>query len=155
MHIRYDLAQNQHLDLLMQLVSEFCEFDNHLFESDNARQAISDLINNEAYGRIWLVMAEDAPAGYVVITLGYSLEYHGRDAFVDEIFLREPYRGQGIGTQTFAFLEAECQKLGVNALHLEVMPENQKAYGFYCKLGYRDRQSALLTKWFKKAQAPL
>ena len=147
MNIRYDLAQAKHLDLLMQLVQEFCEFDGHSFEPDKARKAIGDLIANEIYGRIWLVMVEDTPAGYVALTLGYSLEYHGRDAFVDEIFLREPYRGKGIGTQTFAFLEAECQKFGVTALHLEVMPENRKAYDFYRKLGYRDRQSSLLTKW--------
>ncbi|MBE7384102.1 MAG: GNAT family N-acetyltransferase [Leptolyngbya sp. SIO1E4] len=147
MNARYKLAQLKDLDLLLQLVEEFYEFDHHSFDHDKAHKALSDLIKNEGYGRIWLILVGDRPAGYVAITLGYSLEYQGRDAFVDEIFLREAYRGQGIGTQTFAFLEAECQKLGVNALHLEVMLENRKAYDFYRKLKYVDRQSSLLTKW--------
>ncbi|MGF1522154.1 MAG: GNAT family N-acetyltransferase [Leptolyngbyaceae cyanobacterium] len=147
MNIRYELAKSHHIDLLMQLVEEFYEFDGHPFIPDKARAAIAGLIENPAYGRIWLVMVEDTPVGYVAITIGYSLEYHGLGGFVDEIFLREPYRGQGIGCQTFDFMEAECRKLGLNVLHLEVMPENQKAYAFYCKQGYVDRQSSLLSKW--------
>lgn len=147
MNICYECAHPRHLDLVLQLVQEFCEFDNHEFNPDKARLAIDDLLVNDAYGRIWLIMVDDAVAGYAVVTLGYSLEYHGCDAFVDEIFLRQPFRGRGIGRQTFSFMEAECQKLGVKALHLEVMPENHIAYKFYRNLGYVDRQSALLTKW--------
>ena len=147
MDIRFNLAQTKDLELVVQLVQEFCEFDDHHFDPAKARKAVIGLIENEAYGRLWVIMADDTVAGYTALTLGYSLEYHGLGAFVDEIFLREPYRGKGIGTQTFAFLEAECQKLGVNALHLEVMPDNRKAYDFYCKLGYADRKSSLLTKW--------
>lgn len=147
MNIRYIPAFATDLERLMPLVKQFCEQDNHVFVPEKAHQAIKDLIENEGYGRIWLIVVDGAPAGYAVITFGYSLEYHGRDAFVDEIFLREPYRGKGIGTQTFAFLEAECRKLDVRALHLEVMSENQRAYALYRKLGYADRQSSLLTKW--------
>ncbi|NER78940.1 MAG: GNAT family N-acetyltransferase [Leptolyngbya sp. SIO1D8] len=147
MNIRYDLAQLKDVDLLLQLINEFCELDNHSFDRAKAHKTVSNLIQNKSYGRIWLIVAGDRPVGYAVITLGYSLEYHGCDAFVDEIYLRESYRGQGIGTQTFAFLEAECQQLGLNALHLEVMPDNRKAYEFYRKLGYLDRQSSLLSKW--------
>lgn len=147
MDIRFNLAQTKDLDLITQLIKEFCEFDNHHFDPDKARKAVEGLIENEVYGRIWLVMVNGAVAGYTAITLGYSLEYHGRDAFVDEIFLRESYRGKGIGTQTFAFLEAACRQLEVNAVHLEVMPENRTAYDFYRKLGYADRQSSFLTKW--------
>ena len=147
MNIHYELVKSHHIDLLMQLVEEFYEFDGHRFIAAKARQAIAGLIENPAYGRIWLVMEADTAVGYVVITIGYSLEYHGLDGFVDEIFLREPYRGKGIGRQTFAFVEAECRELELNVLHLEVMLENQKAYDFYCKQGYVGRQSALLTKW--------
>jgi hypothetical protein len=37
--------------------------------------------------------------GCVVLTLGYSLELLGRDAFIDEFYLREVYRGRGWGRQ--------------------------------------------------------
>lgn len=147
MEVCHSPARVTDLDVLTQFVKEFYECDHHPFQADIVHRTLKDLIEHEDYGRIWLIMVDEVPVGYVVLTLGYSLEYHGRDAFVDEIFLREPYRGKGVGSQTFAFLEAECRKLGVKAVHLEVMPENELAYEFYCRLGYGDRQSSLLTKW--------
>jgi GNAT superfamily N-acetyltransferase len=47
----------------------------------------------------------DETIGYIVLTLGDSLEYHGRDAFVDEIYIRESHRGKGIGAQAIKFVE--------------------------------------------------
>ena len=41
--------------------------------------------------------------GYLVLTLGYSLEYGGRDAFIDEVYIRSSYRGRGIGTAALTF----------------------------------------------------
>jgi GNAT superfamily N-acetyltransferase len=38
--------------------------------------------------------------GYIVLTFGYSLEYLGRDAFIDEFYLRESYRGRRWGRRT-------------------------------------------------------
>jgi len=34
------------------------------------------------------------PIGYMILTLGYSLEYRGRDAFVDELFVVESRGGR-------------------------------------------------------------
>lgn len=146
MNIRYRRADMLNLDRLLVLVSEFYAFEHLVFDLAKARKVLTDLIQNEEYGRIWLIMLDDVLIGYVVITLGYSVEYHGCDAFVDELFLREPYRGQGVGTQTLTFLEVECRQLKVKALHLEVLPENRRAYDLYHRLGYIDRQSSLLTK---------
>ena len=145
-NIQYSLAQKQDLDLLMQLSEEFYELDGHRFEPDKAQKALLDLIENELYGRIWMISREDTAIGYVALTFGYSLEYHGRDAILDEIYLRAPFRGQGIGTQTFAFVESACRQLGINALHLEVMDDNEAARSLYEQLGYQGRASQFMHK---------
>jgi GNAT superfamily N-acetyltransferase len=147
MNLQHHPARLADLDLLMQLLKEFCDYDHHPFVPDQVRQATEYLINNPRYGHIWLMTVEGETAGYAVLTLGYSLEYHGIDAFVDEIFLREPYRGLGIGTQTFEFIENEGRQLGVKALHLEVERLNTKARAFYDKVGYQAQDSFLMTKW--------
>jgi len=81
-----------------------------------------------------------------VLAFGYSLEYRGRDAFVDEIYIRESHRRHGIGTQTFAFLEQECQALSVRALHLEVEHRNASAQQFYSTVGFHDQERHLMTR---------
>jgi len=40
-------------------------------------------------GRVWLIQYQGQVIGYVILTLGYSLEYGGRDAFIDEQLARQ------------------------------------------------------------------
>lgn len=48
-------------------------------------------------GRVWLIQHQSLAIGYVILTLGFSLEYGGRDAFIDEFYIQANYQGQGIG----------------------------------------------------------
>lgn len=86
-------------------------------------------------------------AGYIVLTFGFSLEFHGRDAFVDELYVRNGYRGHGIGKASLRLVEEVCQKEGIKALHLEVDRQNLHAQNLYRKAGYKDHDRYLLTKW--------
>nr|WP_242054288.1 GNAT family N-acetyltransferase [Nostoc sp. FACHB-888] len=84
----------------MELVEEFRETENLPFDKNSDRDLLIQFLSNEFFGQTWLIWQEDEVIGYIVLTLGYSLEYRGRDAFVDEFYLRPKHRGQGIGTQT-------------------------------------------------------
>jgi hypothetical protein len=87
-------------DLLLAMMREYYAFDHHPFDLENARSALTGLLRDPALGRIWLVCAGESVVGYIVLTLGYSLELLGRDAFVDELFLLESHRGR-VGTQNY------------------------------------------------------
>lgn len=143
----YQLATIADLNLLLIMMQELYEYDRLTFHRDAAQQALQRLLQNSSLGRIWLIKQRDEVIGYVVVTLGYSLEYQGRDAFVDELYVRPTYRRQGVGSQTLQFAEEMCRALDVKALHLEVERENKGAQQFYRKMGYGDHDRFLLTKW--------
>ncbi|MDQ3755908.1 MAG: GNAT family N-acetyltransferase, partial [Acidobacteriota bacterium] len=86
-------------------------------------------------------------AGYLVLTLGFSLEFKGRDALIDELYLRESFRDQGFGQQAIAFAIKWCQARNIRALHLEVERANARAQAAYRKAGFKDHDRYLLTKW--------
>jgi ribosomal protein S18 acetylase RimI-like enzyme len=92
-------------------------------------------------GKVWLIQPADVAVGYVAVCFGYSIEFQGRDAFVDEFFLIESARGQGIGRQALTFVRAAVADMGIVALHLEVARSNTRARRFYETLGFtaRDR----------------
>jgi ribosomal protein S18 acetylase RimI-like enzyme len=90
----------------------------------------------------------------VVLTLGYSLEFGGRDAFVDELYVQPAYRGLGVGRQALAVLEKACRELGVRALHLEVGRTNLRAQALYKAAGFVDRGHFLLTKRLTPSAPP-
>jgi ribosomal protein S18 acetylase RimI-like enzyme len=116
-------------------------FDENI-DSDVLRNFLAD----ESLGKAYLVQQEDEVLGYIILTLGYSLEYRGRDAFIDEFYIRPTYRGKGIGTQMLVFAEDACQELGVRSLHLEVDFENSDAQRLYDRVGYQRHNRFLMTK---------
>jgi GNAT superfamily N-acetyltransferase len=143
----FKLAETFDLETILQLMREYYNFDHLDFHEYLARTALEQLVKDNSLGRVWLIQVEDEAIGYAVLTLGYSLEYRGRDAFVDELYIRESYRDRGIGTETLKFIETNCYTLGIRALHLEVERNNTKAQSTYRKFGFEDRDRFLMTKW--------
>ncbi len=146
MSINYRVAAIADLATLLEFVREFHLNENLPFDESIDREVLKHFLADASFGRAWFIQQADEAIGYIILTLGYSLEYRGRDAFIDELYLRPQYRGQGIGTQTLAFAEDACQELGVRALHLEVDFENPDAQRLYHKKGYQRHQRFLMTK---------
>ncbi len=141
------LAREDDVETLLPLMRGLYEHDGDEFNAVTHRAALMGLLAHPERGQVWLVEDDGAAVGYAVLTFGYSLEYRGRDALVDELFLAESHRGRGLGMQTLAFLEAECRRQGIAALHLEVARGNTRAQAVYRAAGFFSHDRILMTKW--------
>lgn len=144
---QYRLAVESDADALLNFMRAYYAFDGHGFDADKARSALVALLRDANFGRAWLILDDDTPVGYIVLCFGYSLEWLGRDSFVDEFYLRKEYRGRGWGRRTMDFVEEEARKAGIRALHLEVVENNDTALALYQKLGFKEHHSTFLSKW--------
>ncbi|HLL71027.1 MAG TPA: GNAT family N-acetyltransferase [Pyrinomonadaceae bacterium] len=126
---------------------EFYAIEHLGFDEGVARAALAQILCDCRFGVIHVIHVEEEAAGYLVVTFGFSLEFGGRDALVDEIYLRENFRGRGIGKATLELAGAVCREEGIGALHLEVDRVNTRAQGLYRQAGFRDHDRYLLTKW--------
>lgn len=124
---------------LLEFIRGYHAFDHFDFDQENSRAAVESLVADEALGRIWLIVENGVSVGYLCICFGYSLEFLGRDSFIDEFFLIESARGHGLGTRALRAAIAETRAVGIRALHLEVERENENAQKLYRKLGFADR----------------
>lgn len=150
MNPTFVLADSSHADLLIKLMREFYQVEHLKFDEGVARSALQQILGNRAHGLIHVIGLGEEVVGYVVLTFGFSLEFHGRDALVDEIYVREEYRGRGVGRAALRFVEDVCQDEGIKALHLEVDRVNTKAQKLYSGAGYEDNGRYLMTKWVKE-----
>jgi ribosomal protein S18 acetylase RimI-like enzyme len=125
-------------DLLV-LMQEYYAHDDLEFNRDAALAALGKLLAEEAFGCAWLIERDGRALGYIVLTFGYSLEFGGRDAFIDELYIQEAYRGCGVGTETLELAESAARSMGIAALHLEVDRDNRVASRFYRRSGFEDR----------------
>jgi len=146
MVVDFQVAVLADIEILLTLIREYYAYDGHEFEEGKLRRALGDLLANESYGYAWLILDGETVIGYMAMCFGYSLEFGGRDAFIDEIYLREAYRGQGIGTQAIQHMLDACRANGIQALHLEVMPGNTDALRLYERVGFVNRGSSLMSQ---------
>ncbi len=149
--VTFNKATNADIDLLVDFMRQFYAIDHYPFDEQVARKALTGLIEDPALGRLWLIYAGEQTAGYVAVTFGYSLEFHGRNAIIDELFFLAEHRGKGLGTKTLDFVAQECRHLGVHALHLEVERGNSAGQTLYRKMGFTaHEQRFLMTRWLDR-----
>ena len=117
------------------------------FDEGAARVTFRRFLSLPAFGRIWLLCEGNLPIGYIVLTIGFSFEFHGHDGFIDELYIDANFRRRGHGKRAVKFLEEKAREMGVNAIHLEVDQGNDSAFELYRRTGYEAHDRFLMTKW--------
>lgn len=141
MKFRRALAED--VPVLLDLQQRFYAGEGYPYDRTTMERLMRELIANPAFGRLFL-----APGAYLVVTFGFSLEFGGRDAFVDELYVADDSRGQGLGTAALQLAEESCREAGIGALHLEVEHVNLRARALYERTGYKPHDRHLMTKRF-------
>ena len=132
-------------DLLLSLMREYYAVDGLSFDAPRADAAVRALLSGEANGRAWIIMIGGNAAGYAVLTRCFSLEFGGVFGLLDEFFVREEYRGRGIGSAALAFLKERCREESFGALRLEVETHNAGAARLYTREGFLSHDRLLMT----------
>jgi ribosomal protein S18 acetylase RimI-like enzyme len=148
MTIELDVAGPADSDTVLAMMERFYAGERYPFDPRKARAALEPFLADPSLGRAWIFRDGGAAIGYFVLTLGWSLEYGGRDAFVDELFIAPSHRGRGLGRRALQTMEEACRELSVRALHLEVEKDNFPADGLYRKRGFEDHDRRLMSKIF-------
>jgi ribosomal protein S18 acetylase RimI-like enzyme len=109
-----------------------------------AEASIADVAAGVALAPAYILEEDGEPAGFFILTLGYSVENGGTDGFIDDLYLIPEARGRGLGRQAVVLAMREAKAVGIRALLLEVEAHNGRAYELYRKMGFADTQRRLL-----------
>ena len=139
-------ARSDDVPQLVALMAEFYAESDYPLPAEAAARTFEHLLADPRLGRVWLLMADGEPAGYVVLTWGFSMEYGGLRGFVDDLFVRAAHRGRGLAAAALAEVRRAAEALGVRALDVEVGPENDAARRVYARAGFEDTGRMLLAQ---------
>ncbi|HBN82141.1 MAG TPA: N-acetyltransferase, partial [Ruminococcaceae bacterium] len=67
--------------------------------------AFEELMRSEDYITAYLLEQDGKAAGYALLSRQFSQEAGGMALWIDEIYIRPPFRGRGLGSEFFRFLE--------------------------------------------------
>ena len=129
------------------LMRDFYAEENLVFDELVTPRAVRQLLASPALGTVLLLAHADTVIGYLVVTFGFSLEFHGRYALLDELYLIPAARGRGWGRHALNLAADTARDAGVSALRLEVNHANTRARSTYLKSGYQDNRRDLFTRW--------
>ena len=134
------LAAPEDLPKLLPLVAAFHDHQGFATTPEHQHNAILPLLEGSPHGAIWLIGPRRAPVGYVVVSFGWSVEYGGMDAIVDELFVRNAVRKRGMGSDALNGLSKALKEGGIKALHLEADQNDDTLKRFYqrCKFATRE-----------------
>ena len=144
MTIELRLATEKDVGLTMPLVAAYHEFEGIGTTPSERESAVRNLIAEPKFGGIWLIYSGGNLAGHIVLCRGYSIEFGGFDAFVDEFFLLPQFRGRGLGKKVLELMKTEAKALKIRALHLEVARTNENARRLYRRAGFEVREKYVL-----------
>ncbi len=104
-------------------------------------KAPDEVTNNEAdmerdgFGKNpvfrWLIAEhKDAVVGMAIYFIKYST-WKGKGVYLDDIVVRESFRGNGIGKKLMDGVIIDCHSIGAKQLHWQVLDWNEPAIRFY------------------------
>ena len=108
---------------------------NHFFASQNRRFVRETCNEEQAEREIFILEYDSAAAGYALTARSFSQEAGGFVVWIEEIYIREPYRSKGLGREFFNYIEKEKDRDTVR-IRLEVEEKNERAQSLYRQLGY-------------------
>ncbi|SHJ21285.1 Acetyltransferase (GNAT) family protein [Shimia gijangensis] len=138
------LARPEDIDRLLPLVEAFHSEAGIVLSSEDRHAAVLPLLEGTPLGVAYLIGPTRAPVGYIVITFGWSIEFGGMDAFIDELYIRPAVRKRGMGTDVLTALPRALADAGVKAFHLEVDHDNETAQRLYTRAGFTTRPRYML-----------
>lgn len=102
------------------------KFRSNCFDALMSKTPYADAVIVESGGKV---------AGYALLAITFSQEAGGIAVWIEEAYIREEFRGKGLGHEIFSWVENKYPN--ASRYRLEVEDDNTRAIKLYESLGYK------------------
>ena len=100
---------------------------------ENITKSFDLFLAGTPYGDAFIFEHGGQTVGYGVLAYTHSQEAGGRVVWIEEIYVKDEYRGRGFGSE---FLEFVKKNIPARRYRLETEPENERAAALYRRHGF-------------------
>lgn len=143
-------AQPAEALILLSLIDALAAYEKLEPPDEGARQRlVRDIFGDKPRLDAWLAFVDGTPAGYALVLETYSSFLALPTLYLEDIFVKTEFRGQGAGAGLFQEMVAEADRRGCGRMEWVVLDWNRLALDFYAKYGSQhlsDWQTMRLTR---------
>lgn len=127
------------------MVKEFYSSDAVLHDIDEKYilRAFREITRGSPYAEGFLFVESGSAAGYALIAKTFSQEHGGPLVWIEELYVRERYRGSGLGGKFFDYI---TERYKDSAFRLETEKDNVRARALYAKKGFEELEYLQMIK---------
>jgi len=119
---------------------------NALFENATTIELLKESLAENDREIVCIALDSGIPAGFCSGLIVKSMCYSESRADIEALYVKNGYRGQGVGKALIKFLEKALAERGIRHFHITTGTNNKNALSLYEKLGYSKTGEALLDK---------
>lgn len=121
--------------LIVDLIIEMAEYEKLAHEVIATEESIRESIFIKERAKALIIELEGKAIGYIIYFFNYSTFNGGAGLYIEDIYIKEEYRGKGTGKDAFKLLakialEEDCKRMEWTCLDW-----NEPSRAFYKKLG--------------------
>ncbi len=144
-------------DMWVELNKEFMEYEANDSEVWNHINRISERDLGEVFDdamkskeQIMLLMIEldGFSVGFINVLKGFSIWSRGKSMTIDDMYVRDEYRDQGVGSKAMEFIENYAKENQFRRVQALGNKTNKKSNIFYVAKGYMSTDMNLFIKYF-------
>ena len=133
MNIKIRNAEKKDVPVILDLIKELARYEKAPNEVTNTVEALEQdgFSDNPLY---YVILAENETevTGMSFYFISYST-WKGKSIYLEDIIVREKYRGKGIGKLLFEETMQRAKEFGAKRMHWQVLDWNEPAINFYKK----------------------
>jgi GNAT superfamily N-acetyltransferase len=138
-HARIREAVESDVPLIASLIRELADYERLLHEVRLSEAGLRDaLFGERRYAEVVIAeVGEGEPAGFALFFHNFSTFLGRPGIYLEDLFVRPPHRGAGIGKALLRHLAGLAEERGCGRLEWSVLDWNTPAIEFYLRLGAR------------------
>jgi ribosomal protein S18 acetylase RimI-like enzyme len=134
--LRIDPANAADVTTILGLIKELAEFEHLSHEVVATEESLREQLFGERPGaEVVIGRVGDEVVGFALFFPNFSTFLGRRGLYLEDLYVRPQFRGQGHGEQLLRHLARLCVERGYGRLECSVLDWNQRAIDFYQSMG--------------------
>jgi GNAT superfamily N-acetyltransferase len=131
-------AEAHEVPLILAFIRDLAEYEKLSHEVVATEGSLREtLFGPRQHAEVVFACLEDEPVGFALFFHNYSTFLGQPGIFLEDLFVRPPARGHGVGKQLLQWLARTAIERNCGRLEWNVLNWNEPAIGFYTRLGAR------------------